>query len=90
MEWEQLPTETWRQVTIRRDPIYGFGFVACSERPVVVRSVRPGGPSEDKLLAGDQIMAINEEDVSEAPRERFIELISPPNLPSSALRRRPG
>ena len=34
-----------------------------------------GGPSEDKLLAGDQIVAINEEDVSEASRERFIELI---------------
>ncbi|ERE65769.1 FERM and PDZ domain-containing protein 3 [Cricetulus griseus] len=75
MECVQLPTETLRQVTIHRDPIYGFGFVAGSERPVVVRSVRPGGPSEDKLLAGDQIVAINEEDVSEAPRERFIELI---------------
>uniref|UniRef100_G1L7Q3 FERM and PDZ domain containing 3 n=2 Tax=Ailuropoda melanoleuca TaxID=9646 RepID=G1L7Q3_AILME len=75
MEWEQLPAETLRQVTIHRDPIYGFGFVAGSERPMVVRSVRPGGPSEDKLLAGDQIVAINEEDVSEAPRERFIELI---------------
>ncbi|KAH0630725.1 hypothetical protein JD844_003908 [Phrynosoma platyrhinos] len=34
-----------------------------------------GGPSEDKLLAGDQILAINEEDVSDAPRERFIELV---------------
>lgn len=34
-----------------------------------------GGFSEDKLLAGDQIVAINEEDVSEAPRVRFIELI---------------
>ncbi|KAM8753039.1 FERM and PDZ domain-containing protein 3 [Rhynchonycteris naso] len=75
MECEQLPGETLRQVTIHRDPIYGFGFVAASERPVVVRSVRPGGPSEDKLLAGDQIVAINEEDVSEVPRERFIELI---------------
>ncbi|XP_020935849.1 FERM and PDZ domain-containing protein 3 isoform X3 [Sus scrofa] len=75
MECEQLPAETLRQVTIHRDPIYGFGFVAGSERPVVVRSVRPGGPSEDKLLAGDQIVAINEENVSEAPRERFIELI---------------
>ncbi|XP_066879484.1 FERM and PDZ domain-containing protein 3 isoform X3 [Kogia breviceps] len=75
MECVQLPAETLRQVTIHRDPIYGFGFVAGSERPVVVRSVRPGGPSEDKLLAGDQIVAINEEDVSEAPRERFIELI---------------
>ncbi|XP_066212194.1 FERM and PDZ domain-containing protein 3 [Saccopteryx leptura] len=75
MECEQLPAETLRQVTIHRDPIYGFGFVAGSERPVVVRSVRPGGPSEDKLLTGDQIVAINEEDVSEVPRERFIELI---------------
>ncbi|KAF6090420.1 FERM and PDZ domain containing 3 [Phyllostomus discolor] len=75
MECEQLPAETLRQVTIHRDPIYGFGFVADSERPVVVRSVRPGGPAEDKLLTGDQIVAINEEDVSEAPRERFIELI---------------
>ncbi|XP_053437064.1 FERM and PDZ domain-containing protein 3 isoform X3 [Nycticebus coucang] len=75
MESEQLPAEILRQVTIHRDPIYGFGFVAGSEKPVVVRSVRPGGPSEDKLLAGDQIVAINEEDVSEASRERFIELI---------------
>ncbi|EHB14154.1 FERM and PDZ domain-containing protein 3 [Heterocephalus glaber] len=75
MECEHLPAETLRQVTIHRDPIYGFGFVAGSERPAVVQSVRPGGPSEDKLLAGDQIVAINEEDVSEAPRERFIELI---------------
>ena len=47
MECEQLPAETLRQVTIHRDPIYGFGFVAGSERPVVVRSVRPGRcPSE--------------------------------------------
>ncbi|XP_060539964.1 FERM and PDZ domain-containing protein 3 isoform X1 [Pantherophis guttatus] len=33
------------------------------------------GPSEDKLLAGDQILAINHEDVSDAPRERVIELV---------------
>ncbi|KAM6299948.1 FERM and PDZ domain-containing protein 3 [Aegotheles albertisi] len=75
MECEQLPPDTLRQVTVQRHPCYGFGFVAGSERPVVVRSVAPGGPSEDKLLPGDQILAINDEDVSEAPRERFIELI---------------
>lgn len=46
MECVQLPAETL-QVTIHRDPIYGFGFVAGSERPVVVPSVRPGRcPSE--------------------------------------------
>ncbi|NWT02221.1 FRPD3 protein, partial [Mionectes macconnelli] len=38
-------------------------------------SLLAGGPSEDKLLPGDQILAINDEDVSEAPRERFIELV---------------
>ncbi|XP_071613601.1 FERM and PDZ domain-containing protein 3 [Heliangelus exortis] len=75
MECGQLPSDTLRQVTVQRHPCYGFGFVAGSERPVVVRSVAPGGPSEDKLLPGDQILAINDEDVSEAPRERFIELV---------------
>ncbi|NXK89519.1 FRPD3 protein, partial [Formicarius rufipectus] len=75
MECGQLPSDTLRQVTVQRHPLYGFGFVAGSERPVVVRSVVAGGPSEDKLLPGDQILAINDEDVSEAPRERFIELV---------------
>ncbi|NXW44526.1 FRPD3 protein, partial [Nyctiprogne leucopyga] len=75
MECGQLPSATLRRVTVQRHPHYGFGFVAGSERPVVVRSVAAGGPSEDKLLPGDQILAINDEDVSEAPRERFIELI---------------
>ncbi|XP_007442934.1 FERM and PDZ domain-containing protein 3, partial [Python bivittatus] len=75
MECGQLPAEALRQVKIQRHPIYGFGFVAGSERPVVVRSVTSGGPSEDKLLAGDQILAINHEDVSDAPRERVIELV---------------
>ncbi|XP_035397612.1 FERM and PDZ domain-containing protein 3 [Cygnus atratus] len=75
MECGQLPADTLRQVTVLRHPRYGFGFVAGSERPVVVRSVAAGGPSEDKLLPGDQILAINDEDVSEAPRERFIELV---------------
>ncbi|RLV98399.1 hypothetical protein DV515_00010805 [Chloebia gouldiae] len=75
MECGQLPSDTLRQVTVQRHPLYGFGFVAGSERPVVVRSVAAGGPSEDKLLPGDQILAINDEDVSEAPRERVIELV---------------
>ncbi|NXR07812.1 FRPD3 protein, partial [Semnornis frantzii] len=75
MECGQLPSDTLRQVTVQRHPHLGFGFVAGSERPVVVRSVAAGGPSEDKLLPGDQILAINDEDVSEAPRERFIELV---------------
>ncbi|XP_061862961.1 FERM and PDZ domain-containing protein 3 [Colius striatus] len=75
MECGQPPAPWLRHVTLRRHPRLGFGFVAGSERPVLVRSVAAGGPSEDKLLPGDQILAINDEDVSEAPRERFIELV---------------
>ncbi|XP_062038956.1 FERM and PDZ domain-containing protein 4 isoform X2 [Lepus europaeus] len=64
-----------RTVAMRRDPVLGFGFVAGSEKPVVVRSVTPGGPSEGKLIPGDQIVAINEEPVGAAPRERVIDLV---------------
>lgn len=42
MECGQLPSDTIRQVTVQRHPLYGFGFVAGSERPVVVRSVAAG------------------------------------------------
>ncbi|XP_064134039.1 FERM and PDZ domain-containing protein 4 [Loxodonta africana] len=64
-----------RKVEMRRDPVLGFGFVAGSEKPVVVRSVTPGGPSEGKLIPGDQIVMINDEPVSAAPRERVIDLV---------------
>lgn len=42
MECDQLPAEALRQVKVQRHPVYGFGFVAGSERPVVVRSVTSG------------------------------------------------
>ncbi|KAF4087394.1 hypothetical protein AMELA_G00095140 [Ameiurus melas] len=64
-----------RKVEMRRDPVLGFGFVAGSEKPVVVRSVTPGGPSEGKLFPGDEIIMINDEPVSGAPRERVIDLV---------------
>lgn len=35
----------------------------------------PGGPSEGKLIPGDQIVMINDEPVSAAPRERVIDLV---------------
>ncbi|KAM3912355.1 FERM and PDZ domain-containing protein 3 [Leptodactylus fuscus] len=75
MECGQLTPQSVRKVIILRHPGVGFGFVAGSARPVVVRSVISGGPSENKLLSGDQILAINDEDVSDASRERFIELV---------------
>lgn len=38
----QINPPTPRNVEMRRDPVLGFGFVAGSEKPVVVRSVTPG------------------------------------------------
>lgn len=38
-------------------------------------SVYVGGPSEGKLLPGDEIIMINDEPVSSAPRERVIDLV---------------
>ncbi|GFY71176.1 FERM and PDZ domain-containing protein 4 [Trichonephila inaurata madagascariensis] len=64
-----------RDVELVRDPQKGFGFVAGSEKPVIVRFVTEGGPSEGKLLPGDQILQINGEDVLKSPRERVIELV---------------
>uniref|UniRef100_A0AAZ3QG24 FERM and PDZ domain containing 4 n=1 Tax=Oncorhynchus tshawytscha TaxID=74940 RepID=A0AAZ3QG24_ONCTS len=71
---QQVPPAP-RLVEMRRDPVLGFGFVAGSEKPVVVRSVTPGGPSEGKLIPGDEIIMINDEAVSSAPRERVIDLV---------------
>nr|XP_009489059.1 PREDICTED: FERM and PDZ domain-containing protein 4-like [Pelecanus crispus] len=37
----QITPPAPRKVEMRRDPVLGFGFVAGSEKPVVVRSVTP-------------------------------------------------
>ncbi|XP_063045685.1 FERM and PDZ domain-containing protein 3 [Engraulis encrasicolus] len=64
-----------RQVCLQRHPTHGFGFIAGSERPVVVRSVSTDGPSDGKLLPGDQILAVNGEPVHDVIRERVIDLV---------------
>ncbi|KAI5090088.1 FERM and PDZ domain-containing protein 4 isoform X2, partial [Silurus meridionalis] len=75
MEGVQVVPPAPRRVEMRRDPVLGFGFVAGSEKPVVVRSVTPGGPSEGKLIPGDEIIMIHEEEVAAVPRERVIDLV---------------
>uniref|UniRef100_A0A8C3AAN2 FERM and PDZ domain containing 3 n=1 Tax=Cyclopterus lumpus TaxID=8103 RepID=A0A8C3AAN2_CYCLU len=75
MDSGTLSPASARQVTIQRHPTQGFGFIAGSQRPVIVRSVSADGPSFGKLFPGDQILAINEETVSDAPRERVIDLV---------------
>ncbi|XP_044756049.1 uncharacterized protein LOC123314773 isoform X2 [Coccinella septempunctata] len=72
---EPLPIPEPRTVQLERSTTLGFGFVAGSEKPVIVRFVTEGGPSVDKLLPGDQILAVNEEDVKNAPREHVISLV---------------
>ncbi|XP_062391043.1 FERM and PDZ domain-containing protein 4 [Sardina pilchardus] len=75
LDGEKVAPPPPRRVEMRRDPVLGFGFVAGSEKPVVVRSVTPGGPSEGKLIPGDEIVMINDEAVGAAPRERVIDLV---------------
>lgn len=75
LEGDKFVPPAPRKVEMRRDPVLGFGFVAGSEKPVVVRSVTPGGPSESKLIPGDEIIMINDEPVSSAPREKVIDLV---------------
>ncbi|XP_058822799.1 uncharacterized protein LOC131684172 [Topomyia yanbarensis] len=64
-----------RLVVLHRSPTLGFGFVAGSEKPVIVRFVTEGGPSVNKLEPGDQILAVNGEDVKDAPRDHVIQLV---------------
>lgn len=74
MRWDENPPEP-RAVVLQRSPTMGFGFVAGSERPVIVRFVTEDGPSMNKLQPGDQILAVNGEDVKDAPRDRVIQLV---------------
>ncbi|EDO40439.1 predicted protein [Nematostella vectensis] len=64
-----------RKIILNRDSSIGFGFVAGSERPVVIRSVITGGPSHGKLFANDQILRVNGEDVSDVTQTQVINLI---------------
>ncbi|XP_063906566.1 FERM and PDZ domain-containing protein 4 isoform X2 [Zophobas morio] len=72
---DPAPIPEPRSVTLERCPDLGFGFVAGSERPVIVRFVTEGGPSVNHLLPGDQILSVNGEDVKQAPREHVISLV---------------
>ncbi|CAB4064303.1 FERM and PDZ domain-containing protein 4,FERM and PDZ domain-containing protein 3 [Lepeophtheirus salmonis] len=74
-ELESEPDPEPRSIELLRDSEMGFGFVAGSEKPVIVRFVTSGGPSVKKLMPGDQILQINGEDVKLAPRDHVIQLV---------------
>lgn len=46
--YDELPPKP-RTVVLHRNPSMGFGFVAGSEKPVIVRFVTEGGPSVGKV-----------------------------------------
>uniref|UniRef100_A0A1B6M6W8 FERM and PDZ domain-containing protein 4 n=1 Tax=Graphocephala atropunctata TaxID=36148 RepID=A0A1B6M6W8_9HEMI len=73
-DWTEEPPQP-RTVELTRHPLLGFGFVAGSERPVIVRFVTENGPSVGKLQPGDQLLTINDEDVRTAPRDHVIQLV---------------
>ena len=64
-----------REVTLFKHEQLGFGFIAGSEKPLIVRFVSPDGPGKDKLLNGDEILSINGENVQFASRDYVISLI---------------
>ncbi|XP_034663929.1 uncharacterized protein LOC117898554 isoform X1 [Drosophila subobscura] len=74
IRWDEHPPEP-RLVHLQRNASLSFGFVAGSERPVIVRFVTEGGPSIGKLQPGDQILSVNGEDVKDAPRDHVIQLV---------------
>ncbi|KFP01577.1 FERM and PDZ domain-containing protein 4, partial [Calypte anna] len=69
----QITPPAPRKVEMRRDPVLGFGFVAGSEKPVVVRSVTPGFG----FVAGSEkpVVVRSVTPVSTAPMERVIDLV---------------
>ena len=63
-----------RKIELNRDFVFGFGFVAGSEKPVIVRSIKDG-PAQGKLLPNDQILKINSENVQRADQDYVIQLV---------------
>lgn len=64
-----------RTYIIKRSQHYGYGFVAGSEFPTMIKVIEPNGPSNKRLLPGDVIMAVNGIDVENATRDQIIKMI---------------
>lgn len=64
-----------REYTIQRSTHFGYGFVAGSETPSIVKFIQPNGPSHQRLLQGDIITAVNGINVSNVPGKEIINMI---------------
>ncbi|XP_065058332.1 uncharacterized protein LOC135686094 isoform X2 [Rhopilema esculentum] len=64
-----------RKVCIKRSLRDGFGFVAGSEKPVIIRSVVAGSPADGQLSANDQLFSINGQISYNLPQPQVISMI---------------
>eukprot|EP00794_Sanderia_malayensis_P007428 gene7428-8250_t len=64
-----------RKVSILRHHKDGFGFVAGSEKPVIIRSVVAGSPADGQLNANDQIFSIGNQIAYNLPQPQVISMI---------------
>ncbi|CAI4222272.1 unnamed protein product [Auanema sp. JU1783] len=64
-----------RDVEIQRRKDIGFGFVAAGQQPTIIQFVSPEGPSEGLLYANDQILCVNQVDVSNETKEQVVEMV---------------
>nr|DBA28236.1 TPA: hypothetical protein GDO54_008629 [Pyxicephalus adspersus] len=63
---------------INKDPYFeNYGFDIAPDLPLTVTVVNAGGPAEGKLLLGDQICAINNENVENTQAQKASDMISP-------------
>lgn len=78
-QFDEKPPEP-RLVVLQRSPKMGFGFVAGSERPVIVRFVTEGGPSVDKVT---NLISVAENRLNSY--RRFMSLIGETSSSSPAI-----
>ncbi|KAE8632271.1 hypothetical protein XENTR_v10001499 [Xenopus tropicalis] len=63
-------------VVIEKDLLLGnYGFDISRNPPLTVTAVTAGSPAEGKLLAGDQILRINGENVENVPAEQAANIV---------------
>lgn len=61
---------------IKKDPYFeNYGFDISQNLPLTVTVVNAGGPAEGKLLPGDQISAINNENVENIHARKAVDMI---------------
>ena len=54
----------------------GFGFILSNQAPCVVSSITEGGPAENALLkTGDEILEVNNKNVSRSTHEQVVRMI---------------